>query len=107
MLYVIRCPSSVSGYDMNCIVLASFSCCAVADNGRRKTNGSENFFYYGSKYFPPLNSEKNATIYNYILNIEEITYIMFGIYKKNCRFCVIAVMSYWVNNLLTVKRVDE
>lgn len=34
-------------------------------------------------------------------------YIMFDIYKENCGFCVIAVMSYWVNNLLTVKRVDE
>lgn len=52
MLYVIRCSSSVSGYDMNCIVLASFSCCAVADNGGRKRTGSENYFIMGQNIFP-------------------------------------------------------
>lgn len=30
---------------------------------------------------------------------------MFGIYKKNFKFSVIAVMSYWINNLWTVNRV--
>lgn len=30
---------------------------------------------------------------------------MFGVYKKNFKFSVIAVLSYWINNLLTVNTV--